>query len=795
MKLALSSVLLVCDRNCRGRIRFRTGSLSAQFYGAALLVLVAVAILRPPLVSAQYATVFGVVRDAATGDVLPDANIVLQASGTQRGVVTAANGTFSVGGLTPESWVLMVTYVGYRPQLDTLALAFNERRRLDVRLDPEPGSLEEVAVEASASATRTSSSFRSLSGADLVATPLPGGRPDIAAYMQGIPGVMAGSDQGGQMIIRGGAPTEHTVLVDGIPIFQPFHLVSLFSVVPADVVLRHDLYTGGVPAAYAGRLGAVLDLSLRNGNKRNVELLGAASPLVSGLRVELPVKRDDAGLVGSFRHSLPALSSPLNISFYDVLLRMHAFLDRTSSASLTFIASEDVGDLRWAGGSRAAGERSAPAPLAQTSTRPTKQSNLGFSGTYAFMPETYPAMTRFRFHYSQSEHRFAPGDFIDRSSFIESLGLQIQFDYLLGRTQWQGGIQGQSYRLRYNLGTQSIGQADGLSSGGLFTSVQHTFTSEFALQLGVHLAALSSAPDPFWEPRIQLSTPTWGAWQFSAGWSKRYQQLLAEADPRDATQVFVAWRPVPKGQPIPAARESVWGVTWDAQRTIRWQAEAFYRDYQNLLIPAPSSPVGRLGRGIRSGGYARGASLEVHVRQDRLTLRSGYAFQQVRYQIGQAAQAAWLASTTGSSADLTAAPTDAWDGQVIPPHDRPHHGVVDIDWVLEHLRIGASLRAGSGAPLERIDGYTRTYPAGQLTDPGTWTTVGRSSLDTDRLPAYARLDIRAQRTFTFDPLTIAVTMGGFNLLDRQNLLTYEYLPPTEIPQLERTLYVDVVLTW
>lgn len=597
------------------------------------------------------------------------------------------------------------------------------------------------------------------------------------------------------MIIRGGAPTEHTVLVDGIPIFQPFHLVSLFSVVPADVVLRHDLYTGGVPAAYAGRLGAVLDLSLRNGNKRNVELLGAASPLVSGLRVELPVKRDDAGLVGSFRHSLPALSSPLNISFYDVLLRMHAFLDRTSSASLTFIASEDVGDLRWAGGSRAAGDRSAPAPLAQTSTRPTRQSNLGFSGTYAFMPETYPAMTRFRFHYSQSEHRFAPGDFIDRSSFIESLGLQIQFDYLLGRTQWQGGIQGQSYRLRYNLGTQSIGQADGLSSGGLFTSVQHTFTSEFAFQLGVHLAALSSAPDPFWEPRIQLSTPKWGAWQFSAGWSKRYQQLLAEADPRDATQVFVAWRPVPKGQPIPAARESVWGVTWDAQRTIRWQAEAFYRDYQNLLIPAPSSPVGRLGRGIRSGGYARGASLEVHVRQDRLTLRSGYAFQQVRYQIGQAAQAAWLASTPGGSADQPAAPTDAWDGQVIPPHDRPHHGVVDIDWVLEHLRIGASLRAGSGAPLERIDGYTRTYPAGQLTDPGTWTTVGRSSLDTDRLPAYARLDIRAQRTFTFDPLTIAVTMGGFNLLDRQNLLTYEYLPPTEIPQLERTLYIDVVLTW
>ena len=795
MKLALSSVLLVCDRNCRGPFRFRPSDVSALINGVAVLLLVALSVCHPPQAFAQYATVFGVVRDAATGDVLPDANIVLQAYGTQRGVVTASNGTFSVGGLTPESWVLMVTYVGYSAQLDTLALTFNERRRLDVRLDPEPGRLEEVAVEASASAARTSSSFRSLTGADLVATPLPGGRPDIAAFMQGIPGVMAGSDQGGQMIIRGGAPTEHTVLVDGIPIFQPFHLVSLFSVVPADVVLRHDLYTGGVPAAYAGRLGAVLDLSLRNGNKRNVELLGAASPLVSGLRVELPIKRDDAGLVGSFRHSLPALSSPLNISFYDVLLRMHAFLDRTSSASLTFIASEDLGDLRWTGGSRDRVGRSSPTPSAQASNRPTKQSNLGFSGTYAFMPETYPAMTRFRFHYSRSEHRFAPGDFIDRSSFIESLGLQIQFDYLLGRTQWQGGIVGQSYRLRYNLGTQSIGQADGLSSGGLFTSVQHTFLSAFALQLGVHLAALSSAPDPFWEPRIQLSSPKLGAWQFSTGWSKRYQQLLAEADPRDATQVFVAWRPVPKGQPIPAARELVWGVVWDAQRTLRWQGEAFLRDYENLLVPAPNSPVGRLGRGIRAGGYARGASVEVHFRRDRFILRSGYAFQQVRYQFSQAGQSAWLTPTPGNGADEPMSPTEAWDGQVIPPHDRPHHGVVDIDWILEHLRIGASLRAGSGAPLERIDGYTRTYPAGQLTDPGTWTTVGRSSLDTDRLPAYARLDVRMQRTFSLDPLTIAVTLGGFNLLDRQNLLTYEYLPPTEIPQLERTLYLDVVLTW
>ena len=65
---------------------------------------------------------------------------------------------------------------------------------------------------------------------ELEMVPTIGGDPDLAQYIQIIPGVVFTGDQGGQLYIRGGSPIQNKVLLDGMIIYSPFHSIGLFSV-------------------------------------------------------------------------------------------------------------------------------------------------------------------------------------------------------------------------------------------------------------------------------------------------------------------------------------------------------------------------------------------------------------------------------------------------------------------------------------------------------------------------------------------------------------------------------------
>ncbi len=73
--------------------------------------------------------------------------------------------------------------------------------------------------------------------------PSVGGEPDLAQYLQVLPGVIFTGDQGGQLYIRGGSPIQNKVLLDGMVIYNPFHSIGLFSVFETDIIRNVDVYT------------------------------------------------------------------------------------------------------------------------------------------------------------------------------------------------------------------------------------------------------------------------------------------------------------------------------------------------------------------------------------------------------------------------------------------------------------------------------------------------------------------------------------------------------------------------
>src|SRR5690606_5779228 len=153
------------------------------------------------------------------------------------------------------------------------------------------------------------------------------GGGDLASYLQTLPGVTTTGDRGGQLFVRGGSSAANLALVDGIPIYQPFHIVGFFSVFPEELISSADFYAGGFGARYSGRTSSVLDVQLRDGDFTGLRASGSLSPFLAEAVVEGPAGRDMSWMASARRSLIEATSSAIAgerqpLTFESQLLKM-----------------------------------------------------------------------------------------------------------------------------------------------------------------------------------------------------------------------------------------------------------------------------------------------------------------------------------------------------------------------------------------------------------------------------------------------------------------------------------------
>ena len=102
--------------------------------------------------------------------------------------------------------------------------------------------------------------FVTITGKELAAAPRFFGESDILRAVRLLPGVNARNDFSVGMNVRGGEADQNLVLLDGFPIYNPFHMGGLFGAFVEPMVDRVDFHTGAFPARYGGRLSSVLDV-------------------------------------------------------------------------------------------------------------------------------------------------------------------------------------------------------------------------------------------------------------------------------------------------------------------------------------------------------------------------------------------------------------------------------------------------------------------------------------------------------------------------------------------------------
>ncbi len=282
--------------------------------------LLAVALAAP--LTAQEAAVEGRVRDDQ-GAAVFGALVEIRSGDTR---VAAAEtdrlGFFRLVGLAAGTFTLRASGFGYGEVGQPLVVGGGGTEVVELILPRRAVAVEGIEVRAQRSRERIR--FEEVGGATIRELKLedlkmvPGvAEPDPLRAVEVLPGVVSTSDFSASYHVRGGSADQNLILLDGVPIFSPFHLGGFFSVFNADMVERAELLSGGFPAEYGGRVSSVLSIESDAGDgdfrvDAGVSVLATRVAVGGGL---------PTSLAESLGHSNLRWRFSARRSYFDVLLK------------------------------------------------------------------------------------------------------------------------------------------------------------------------------------------------------------------------------------------------------------------------------------------------------------------------------------------------------------------------------------------------------------------------------------------------------------------------------------------
>lgn len=252
------------------------------------------------------ATVWGQVRSEKTGAPLRYAIVEVILPGMPPlAAVTDSNGVYVLRDVLPGRRLLRATHIDHAPhEVEILAVA-DRAHPIDFDLEFRPVRLVAVTAEGA----------RGLPAAlDTAAATQAELGPATARALETAPGVAelglaeAARDVPGHepvdpedvLYVRGSAADLKLVLLNGAPVYAPFHVGGLINALDADVLRSATLYIGGAPARYDGGLSYVMDMETRSARRQNVQGKLAVDMLSARAVLEGPVGAR-TGLIASLR--------------------------------------------------------------------------------------------------------------------------------------------------------------------------------------------------------------------------------------------------------------------------------------------------------------------------------------------------------------------------------------------------------------------------------------------------------------------------------------------------------------
>ena len=750
--------------------------------------------LVPARVAAQGAAAIAgrVTTRADSGAPAPAAGASVSVVGSTLGATTGADGRFRLEGVLAGPRTVRVRLPGYRTVERALRLSSGDTIHLDVTLVRDAQLLSPISTDARSVDLEMFESKPNVATIALGKAAMAGipslGEPDVVRVVQLLPGVSARNDFTTGLNVRGGEADQNLILLDGHPIYSPFHLGGLFSTFMDATVGGIELMTGAFPARYGGRLSSVLD----------VRSADDARPGVHGSS-DISVIGATGRLGGTFNQSRGTWSvagrrtyaDAFTSTFSDKVLPYH-FRDLHARATyalpgdvllaLTAYSGKDVFDANFA----TFASDSAPSRASEGRwSFDWGNQMLGATLSKELGPDARIPLVGWHLGESATiEQRISASGFsmlLDLGDGALAQRSTIRDVRVSGSVLARGvshdrsiGYELATHRVRYASGSSQTGTTDfdllqRPTSGAAWLGDLWRLSSRWLVEGGVRAEALTGSGRDWaaLSPRVTMKYFVTPAFALTAG-GARVTQVMHSLVGDGPLRFFDVWIASDSFVPVAAAWHGVAGAERRVGVAGSVRVEGFLKRYQRVLEANPSEDPGRRGdEFFAAEGVSYGLDLLARWQP------SGGG--------GGGRWGGWIAYTYGVSS--------RWRDSLrwTPGHDRKHDLNVIATGRLAKYRVGARFGYASGTPYTPILGGVarRVYdPSRDLWGTGNPQIFVESlggQRNGARYPATHRLDVDVSREFHVRAATIAPYVSVVNAYNAKNVFAYLYQYSTNPP--------------
>lgn len=723
-------------------------------------------------VVAQDATFKGFVYDDSNGE--PVSYAIIQLQGTSFGTLTEKNGSFVISKIPKGNYKVKITFFGYDSLVTDLELqgGIVSKRYL---LSPSKVALEAIEVTAAEQRviTETRTSVISISPKEMKRMPSIGGTPDLAQYLQVLPGVISTGDQGGQLYIRGGTPIQNMVLLDGMLLSNAFHSIGLFSVFDNDIISSADVYTGGFGAEFGGRISSVMDIQTKDGNRKRTSGKVDASTFGAKLFLEGPIVKlkDDrkvslsylVSAKGSYlQQSSKALYKYANedglpYNYWDVYGKLSLASQNGSKLNIFGFNFDDKVDY--------------------TKIATYKWQNWGIGANFLINPGKIPMNIEGTLSYS--DYGIKLDDKLDThrdSSSLSGFNANLKFSYYFKNSVLNIGAEMLGYHTSYSFYStpyNKVGNDDYTSDLGIFIKYKYNYHNKLLIEPGFRLQAYTSLGAASPEPRLSIKYNITSKLRLKFAGGLYSQNYVAATSDRDVVNLFYGFLSSPEDLPksfdgkeinnaLQKAQHLVLGFEMDLIPHTTINIEGYFKNFSQLIS------LNRYKMYDDNEFYAEKPELQ---RKDYIFEKGKAYGGDITIKFEYKNLYVWFVYSLGW--------TNRYDGVLTysPHYDRRHNINLVASYACgkrQSWQFDLRWNFGSGFPYTQNQGYYPQYiPTGIGDD---YVTANENldfllgDLNAARLPAYHRLDFNIKKRFFIGEHNILeLNAGATNIYNYKNI--------------------------
>lgn len=716
---------------------------------------------------AQQSTLRGFITSDTDGLPLQGVNVILTIDSDPDafiGTVSDDDGFYVFSRLNAGNYTLRASFIGFQTYTDELRIEESGVTNLSFALEEGDTELDEVLVEVEreTGAARVTAGLQTVRAGDLELIPSPDVTSDLVSYLSTMPGVISLGDRGGQVFIRGGEPSHNMVLLDGMNVYQPFHLLGFYSAFSGDVLNKADIYAGGYNSQYSGRLSSVIDVRTRNGNLKEHEKAISLAPFVNTARLEGPLLKDRLSLLASVRQSVidrfasQYVNQELPYKFGDIFGKAFFKLTENNHITFTFLHTYDRGAL----------------DNQEASSRDEiRWKNTVMGGRWLLLPKNSPLLATIHFSVSKLDMELGPRSIATRTSNIEDFDAGINITNFVGRTEFNYGGYLRTTKLNAELGGlyQNLARDNSrLPKFGLYLDPNIGISDNWELRPGFTFLFFDEYGF-FPEPRLRA---IWrkGIHQVSFASGLYHQELTGLNDRRDATNVFTAWVDSPLEE-LTRSWHLITGYRIEPSPGLEISVEGYYKWLKDLYIAEWTAfPILNTDLQLAQGS-TKGMDIRFEFRRPNFYGFLTYGLSYVNYQATQESLELWYGTT---SLDFR------------PSHDRRHQINALANVKLGAFDVSARWNLGSGVPFNQVRGFDKYLfldgPVDVSEDPGEIRVIYDEPFGGE-LPFYHRLDVSVDRSWDFKGGEFTLQAGVINMYDRTNIFALDVFTLEQTDQL------------